>query len=162
MDSMIYFTKVRNVKNISGNRDEDAGYDFYIPTDWNNGKDYKLYVGEQINIPSGIKIYLKKSTMFLMLNKSGVALKKGLSVGACVIDESYRGEIHINLFKCVKGLEDKKDENGWYTILRPGEKIVQGVICNISNESFEEIDNPTYSNLFKTNRGSNGFGSTGV
>ena len=41
MDSMIYFTKVRNVKNISGNRDEDAGYDFYIPADWNDGKEFK-------------------------------------------------------------------------------------------------------------------------
>lgn len=159
---MLNYTKIKDVKDPTGNREEDAGYDFYIPADWNNSKPMKLYIGEQVNIPSGIKVILPHSTMLTMFNKSGVALKKGLTVGACIIDESYRGEIHLNLFKVVKGTQDEKDENGFYTVLTPGEKIVQGVICPIINSKMEYINNEEYDNMPKTSRDSGGFGSTGV
>lgn len=159
---MLNYTKIKDVKDPTGNREEDAGYDFYIPADWNDSKPMKLYIGEQVNIPSGIKVILPHSAMLTMFNKSGVALKKGLTVGACIIDESYRGEIHLNLFKVVKGTKDEKDENGFYTVLTPGEKIVQGVICPIINSKMECINNEEYDNMPKTSRDSGGFGSTGV
>ena len=102
------YTKIRNVKDPTGNRKEDAGFDFYIPNDWNEGKPYYIRIGEQVNIPSGIKIKLKNTQMMKMDNKSGVALKKGLVFGATIIDSGYRGEIHLNLFKVVRGKEDIK------------------------------------------------------
>lgn len=156
------YTKIKEVKDLSRNIEENAGYDFYIPNNFNEGKDFKLYLNEQINIPSGIKVCLPKKTCMIMFNKSGVSIKKGLTVGACVIDESYQGEIHLNLFKSIKGSQDLKDEKGIYTILSPGEKIVQGIVIPVLTDCFSYITNEEYENLPKTERGTNGFGSTGV
>lgn len=166
------FTKTRDVKSPAGNRQEDAGIDFYIPNDWNEGKDYILYIGEQVLIPTGIKTLFNKDLALIMTNKSGVSLKKGTVQGSCVIDSSYRGELHINLHKDSKGTEDiKVRKRGilgyfgfkeWATVIKPGEKITQGILYKISNENIKEISNSAYEKGPKTNRSSGGFGSTGT
>lgn len=161
------FTKIRDVKTPTGNRGQDAGLDFYIPNDWNEGQPYYLSIGEQVNIPSGIKVNIPEGYMLKIDNKSGVALKKGLLIGATIIDHSYRGEIHINLFKPTSGIEDlcSMSENHVFnsmTMLKPGEKIAQGILIKISDEEIEEITNEDYENLPATARGEGRFGSTGV
>ena len=170
------YTKVMDVKDPCGNRREDAGIDFFIPNDWNNGKPMLLRIGEQVNIPTGIKIKLKANQCMIMENKSGVALKKGVTRGSCVIDSSYRGVIHVDLHKGVKGTQDirvrKKGFWGfiqvlfgiktWATVLTPGEKIIQGIIYPISTENVDEVTNKTYDGYSKTERGEGGFGSTGT
>lgn len=168
---MIY-TKVRDVKDPTGNRKEDAGFDCFIPNDWNDGKPYILRMNEQVNIPSGIKTKCKNTQYIQMMNKSGVALKKGLVFGACVIDSGYRGEIHLNMFKVVKGTEDilvrRRGFLGWLgfkewaTVLTPGEKIIQGIIINISNEALKGVPNKVYDQGPKTKRLAGAFGSTGT
>ena len=165
------YTKIRNVKDPTGNRKEDAGLDFFIPNDWNDGKSYILRLGEQVNIPSGVKTKLKNDQYLQMMNKSGVALKKGLVFGACVIDSGYRGEIHLNMFKVVKGTEDIRVRRRgllgwlgfkeWATVLNPGDKIIQGIIISISNESAKGISNSNYEKGPKTKRAAGAFGSTG-
>ena len=125
------YTKIKEVKDLSRNIEENAGYDFYIPNNFNEGKDFKLYLNEQINIPSGIKVCLPKKTCMIMFNKSGVSIKKGLTVGACVIDESYQGEIHLNLFKSIKGSQDLKDEKGTVEVYYKG-TIIQKLSLWIS------------------------------
>lgn len=157
------FTKITDVKIPTGNRTEDAGLDFYIPNDWNNGKPMRLYIGQQVNIPSGIKVKVPQGMMLQFNNKSGVAIKKGLVVGACVIDTGYRGEVHLNLFKVVAGKEDKKTWYGKrYTVLTPGEKITQGILIRISTENITEVSNKEYEKGPKTKRSTGGFGSTGT
>lgn len=157
------FTKITDVKIPTGNRTEDAGLDFYIPNDWNNGKPMKLFIGQQVNIPSGIKVKVPQGMMLQFNNKSGVAIKKGLVVGACVIDTGYRGEVHLNLFKVVAGKEDKKTLFGKrYIVLTPGEKIVQGVLVKVSTENINEISVKQYDKGPKTQRSDKGFGSTGT
>lgn len=165
------YTKTRDVKDPAGNRKEDAGLDFFVPNDWNDGKAYILRMNEQVNIPSGIKTKFKNNQYLQMMNKSGVALKKGLVFGACVIDSGYRGEIHLNMFKVVKGTEDIRVRRRgilgwlgfkeWATVINPGDKIIQGIIINISNESAKYISNKDYEKGPKTKRSSGGFGSTG-
>ena len=165
------YTKVRNVKDITGNRQEDAGFDFFVPNDFNNGQPYILRMNEQVNIPSGIQTKFKNTQYLQMMNKSGVALKKGLTFGACVIDSGYRGEIHLNMFKVVKGTEDiRVRRHGflgwlgfkeWATVINPGDKIIQGIIINISNESAKYISNKDYAKGPKTKRQAGAFGSTG-
>ena len=97
------YTKIRDVKNPTGDRQADAGIDFYIPNDWNDGKPMKVFVGQQVNIPSGIKVKVPQGMMLKLDNKSGVSLKKGLVVGATIVDTSSREEIHLNMFKDVEG-----------------------------------------------------------
>ena len=166
---MIY-TKIRDVKDPSGNRKEDAGVDFFIPNDWNEGKPLILRLGEQTNIPSGIKIKLKNTQYLQMMNKSGVSLKKGLTFGASVIDSGYRGELHLDMFKVVKGTEDIRVRRRgilgwlgfkeWATVLTPGEKIIQGIIMCISNEALKGVPNKVYDQGPKSKRSTGGFGST--
>lgn len=161
------FTKVADVKTPTGNRGADNGIDFFVPNDWNNGQPMHLFIGEQINIPTGIKVVVPDGWTLKMDNKSGVATKKGLLVGATIVDPSYRGIIHINLHKASKGKEDEKTEydvNGnckYYTTITPGEKICQGLLLRCSDEEIEEVSNEEYESLGTTERGEGGFGSTG-
>ena len=162
------YTKVRDVKDIEGLRQENAGFDFFVPNDWNDGKPYILRIGEQVNIPSGIKIKLNSDQMMKIDNKSGVSLKRGILVGATIIDAGYRGEIHCNLFKVVKGKEDIRVRRRgllgllgfkeWATVIAPGDKIVQGIIIDISNEDAIQVSNKAYEQGPKTKRGARGFG----
>lgn len=156
------YTIVADVKRPTGRRGDDAGVDFYIPNDWNNGNPLKLYVGNQVNIPTGIKMLIPEGYMLKVDNKSGVSSKKGLVIGATIIDHSYRGVIHCNMHKGVIGTEDFHDENGYYTILTPGEKIAQGILIKISDEEWEEISEDEYNAMPATSRGDKGFGSTGI
>lgn len=138
---------------------EDAGIDLYIPNDWNNGASYALGIGSQVNIPSGLKFEVPEGYMLKIDNKSGVALKKGLLVGATIVDHGYRGEVHLNLFKVVWGQNDTEHNT---TILEPGEKIAQAILIPISTEELTEISNEEYEALPTTSRGAGGFGSTGT
>lgn len=142
----------------TGRRGDDAGIDIYVPNDF---PETRLYVGEQVNIPTGIKVIVPAGYMLKAENKSGVAAKKGLTCGACVVDYSYRGEIHANLFKAVKGSQDLIDKDGnFFTIIKPGDKIVQFILEKISDEELEEISTQEYDNLPETSRGEGAFGST--
>lgn len=169
---MIEFLKVRNVKSPIrefGN----AGIDFFIPefTDSflsdlqaknpnislgyiTSGSDkIILYSGEDILIPSGLKTKFPPTIALEAANKSGVALKKKLIVGAQVIDSNYQGEIHIHLINV--GRE--------HCILSFGEKIVQ-FIPRVIDISKHKVVNVPEEEFFTetTTRGNGGFGSTGT
>lgn len=157
------YTKIRDVKDPTGNRKEDCGTDLYIPNDWNNGKPMRLYIGQQVKIPTGIKVKVPMNMSLTFENKSGVALKKGLVCGAVIVDPGYRGEMNISLFKVVRGTEDKRDWRGrYYTVLTPGEKISQAILYRISMENWTKISDKQYNQGPKTSRGQGSFGSTGV
>lgn len=166
------YTKINSrAFSLTGNRDEDMGIDFYIPKDWNGGQPYILRIGEQVAIDMMIKTKFKNDLGLVFLNKSGVALKKGLIMGAQCIDSAYRGPIINNFFKVVKGCNDirvpKRGILGffgfkeWATVITPGEKLSQGVLIKISNEDVEEVSSKVYERKSKTKRSSGGFGSTG-
>ena len=157
------YTKIRDVKDPSGNRKEDCGVDLFLPNDWNNGKPMRLYIGKQVKVPSGIKVKVPFGSSLTFENKSGVALKKGLVCGAVLVDPAYRGEVNISLFKVVRGTEDKRDWLGrYYTVLTPGEKIVQGVIYKCSQEAWNKVSEKVYDQGPATKRSTGGFGSTGT
>lgn len=157
------YTKIRDVKDPIGDKNENAGQDFFIPNDWNNGKPMRLYIGQQVKIPSGIKVKVPMGMAMNFENKSGVALKKGLTIGAKVVDPSYRGEVNLNLFKVTRGTEDKRNWLGrYYTVLTPGEKITQAILYKVSMESWNKISEKAYDQGPSTKRGQGGFGSTGT
>lgn len=162
------YTKICDVKDPKGNRSEDVGIDFFVPNDWNDGKPYFLRIGEQVNIPSGIKTIFKNDLGLIGLNKSGVATKRGIIFGAHVIDSGYKNQLHLNLFKVVKGSEDIRVRRRgllgwlgfreWATVINPGDKIIQFALIKISNEDLIEISNEAYEKGPKTKRGMRGFG----
>lgn len=141
-------SKVRPVKTPTRGTEKSAGLDFYVPDDFEKKV---MWVGDSIIIPSGIKVELLKDSVLIGFNKSGVALKKGLQIGACVIDEDYQGEIHIHLTKI----------HGEPVSIEPGEKIIQFILMPVYYVEVEVVDiKDLYSEI--SNRGEGGFGSTGV
>lgn len=117
---IIKFLKVREVKTPSRANKQDAGIDFYVPTltdtylnDFNKKNPTITIQNDVINdnaniciivkpherilMPSGFHCKMGQNRCLIAFNKSGVASKFGLTAGACVVDETYQGEIHLSL-----------------------------------------------------------------
>ena len=136
------------------NSGADAGLDFFVPNDWNGGETLILAPGQSVKIPAGIKAEVPAGFALIFFNKSGVAAKRSLIVGACVIDHGYAGEVHINMIN----VGDTEQT------IAPGEKIVQAILIPVI--TFETITVPEdelYRDIHVAgSRGAGGFGSTGT
>jgi dUTP pyrophosphatase len=138
--------KLRDVKTPNRGTTVSAGIDFYVPEDFETTT---LAPGESVLIPSGIKVQVPRGYALIAFNKSGVSVKQGLSVGACVVDEDYEGEIHLHMINT-----SNKEQ-----VIATGQKLVQFVLIPVSYFDVEEVDEIQSRN---TERGSGGFGSTGL
>ncbi|HSH52523.1 MAG TPA: dUTP diphosphatase [Bacteroidales bacterium] len=100
-------------------------------------------------IPTGLFIELPEGYEAQIRPRSGLSLKKGLSVlnSPGTIDADYRGEIGVILIN----LSNEK------VTIEHGERICQMVIAKHEQADFKEVQV-----LNKTGRGAGGFGSTGV
>ena len=148
----VKMTKTRNTTTPTrANSGADAGIDFYVPNDFVKTV---LKPGESVKIPAGIKVEVPAGYALIFFNKSGVASKKSLIVGACVIDHGYKGEVHINMINV--GTEDQTVE--------PGDKIVQLIMVPvITFETIEVPEDELYRDIHVAGkRGDGGFGSTGT
>ena len=148
MSNRIRFIKVRDVKTPSRGNKGDAGIDFYIPNDF---EETTLLPNEDVLIDSGIKVVVPKGYALIFKEKSSVATKKKLTIGASVVDADYRGNVHFHLFN--NGKESQT--------ISAGDKIVQGLLIPVNLDNPEEISNDEYTCFENTNRGAGGFGSTG-
>ena len=142
----IKMSKTREVKTPTRGTPGSAGLDFYVP----DGISESVSPGSDVCIPSGIRVNVPKGYAFVAHNKSGVALKKKLTVGACVVDEDYQGEIHLHVINC--GI-DPVD-------VTPGDKLVQFLFLKVPTTSLCEVPEDQLF-LKTTERGAGGFGSTG-
>ena len=142
--------KIKDVKTPQRGTSESAGIDFFIP---NTQEPITLKPGETAFIPSGIKANIPKGHALVAMNKSGIAVKRSLLVGACLIDEDYQGEMHIDL----------KNVGTETQTLYAGDKIIQLVCLPINYVTIEEVDSESelFGNVI-TSRGEGGFGSTGL
>jgi dUTP pyrophosphatase len=142
------FAKIRKVKSPKRANWTDAGIDFFVPEDQNT---VKLFPGDSCLIPSGIKVNVPEGFALVAFNKSGIAVKKQLYAGACVVDCGYQGEVHINLTNV--GKEDQ--------YIKPGDKIIQFVLIPLGEPALFELEE---DELYETesSRGEGGFGSSGT
>lgn len=115
----------------------------------NINEDLTLATNESILVPTGIAVSIPQGFEIQIRPRSGLAAKKGISVlnTPGTIDADYRGEIKVILIN--HGNEP--------FIIRNGDRIAQMVVCPIVQAKFEQVDE-----LNDTERGSGGFGSTGV
>lgn len=176
-DIKLKFAKVRNVKTPVRGTPLSAGIDFFVPEFdikfqndiqaknagqlWMNHEEHGLVMIIQpqgrLLIPSGIHIDLETlatqsiytGLAFIAHNKSGVASKQGLDVLACVVDEDYQGEIHINVVNT-----GNKD-----VYIKAGDKLIQFLLIPVAYPGLEECK---FEELYEkeTSRGAGGFGST--
>ena len=95
---------------------------------------------------------LDKNTYLEANNKSGIASKYHLVVGASVVDADYQGEVHLNLINT--GNTDVEVFSGM--------KIVQFIHKYYIHTDLEEISIDEYNSLKASDRGSGGFSSSGI
>ncbi len=100
-------------------------------------------------IPTGLFIALPQGYEAQVRPRSGLALKKGITVlnSPGTIDADYRGEIGVLLINL--SAED--------FVVNDGERIAQMVIARHETAEFIEVDV-----LNETERGAGGYGHTGV
>jgi len=76
----------------------DAGLDVrYSPPPSDLYKTVSLAPGGRGNIPTGLRFGVPHGYMLEVKNRSSIAAKRSLLVGASVIDSGYDGEVFINL-----------------------------------------------------------------
>ena len=100
-------------------------------------------------IPTGLRIALPQGYECQIRPRSGLAAKHGITVlnSPGTIDADYRGEIKVILVNL---------SNEPFTI-NPGERVCQMVISRYSRAEWVQVET-----LDETERGSGGFGHTGV
>lgn len=103
-------------------------------------------------IHTGLYFRLPEFTEIQCRPRSGCSIKEGLTVinSPGTVDENFRGEVCI----LVINLSDKK------LTIKSGERIAQGVLCPVYNSylvNLKKVDKISDD----TERGSNGYGSTG-
>lgn len=97
------------------------------------------------DIDTGVHVQIPKNCVGMIKSKSGLLFKQDISTEG-VVDSGYNGTIHVKMI-------NHSDAN---YLVRRGEKISQLVVMPIIIEDVEIVDS-----LDETERGSNGFGSTG-
>ena len=104
---------------------------------------------ERALIPTGLYLELPIGVEAQVRSRSGLALKKGISVlnAPGTVDADYRGEVGVILINLSQ--ED-------FTI-NDGDRIAQLVLARHERATFELAET-----LSETQRGAGGFGSTGI
>lgn len=121
-----------------------AGADLHA----NIGKPISIYPGQTLKLRTGVAVELPEHHVGLIFGRSGLGIKHGIAPANCVgvIDSDYRGEIIV-------GLHNSSDER---YIVYPGDRIAQMLVFPIPQVQYELSED-----LSNSERGSNGFGSTG-
>jgi|TARA_Y100000310_G_C20521462_1_gene733896 dUTP pyrophosphatase len=92
--------------------------------------------------------------MLEIKNKSSVAHKRQLLVGACVVDSGYEGEVFVNLHNIGDDIQ----------VLEPGDKIAQAVVVPVVPVRFIASATPDIYEWYPitiSNRGTGALGSSG-
>ncbi len=132
----------------------DAGLDLrWVPQEASE-TGLSIGPGESILIPTGCKFAIPHGYMMEIKNKSGIASKRKLLVGACVVDSGYEGEVFVNLHNI--GHETQ--------FLDPGDKVAQAVVVPVVHARFVASETPDiyeWHPITISNRGDGALGSTG-
>lgn len=134
-----------NAKTPTRGSEYAAGYDLYACVD----DTVTINPHQTVKIGTGLSFELPNGTFAGIFARSGLATKEGLRPANCVgcCDADYRGEYIVALHN---DSEDVRYVNN-------GDRIAQMILLPYIEMEFNELDN-----LTDTERGSNGFGSTGT
>jgi dUTP pyrophosphatase len=122
---------------------DDAGLDLYAVDACTIGP------GERAVVPTGIAIELPGRHAGLVVPRSGLAAKHGISVvnAPGIIDAGYRGEVKVLLLNT--------DPSEPFEVA-PGDRIAQLIVTRVETPDLVEVDE-----LEPSRRSNGGFGSSG-
>ena len=112
--------------------------------------DFELEPGERALVPTGVAIALPEGYVGLVHPRSGLATKNGITIvnAPGTVDSGYRGELMVTLLNT--------DKTKSFHVQR-GDRIAQLIIQKYEHATVTVVDE-----LDQTERGSSGFGSSGI
>ena len=117
----------------------DSGLDIFVP------KDFEIRPFETITIGLGLCVAIPEGFAGMLVPRSSIA-DKGLIVQTAIIDPDYTGEIHLIITNCCEHTQH----------IEQNQRVCSLVVYSVLNARIEEV-----KEFEKTERGSNGLGSTG-
>ena len=138
-------------QNKSGNDDPSFAYKLDSGFDLRSSGKISISPKEVGLIPTGISLEIPKGFEVQIRSRSGLSLKEGLFVlnSPGTIDQGYIGEIKIILANF------SNEER----VIEVGDRIAQACLCPVVTGEYVDLINNKIKS--KTDRGSDGFGSTG-
>jgi len=126
---IIEYTRVREhgVKPPERANPSDAGLDLFFNPEIEGFFPHKeadaieIKPGECAVLPTGYRFGVPHGYMLEIKNRSGIAAKRSLIVGACVVDSGYDGEVFVNLHNI--GTKTQ--------VIEPQTKIAQAVMTPV-------------------------------
>lgn len=125
----------------------DSGFDLVA------AEDTIIWPGETKIVPTGLSFEIPPGYELQVRPRSGISRNTKLRVILGTVDSGFRGEVGV----LVDNTEIPKTTNMQAHVIEKGTRIAQGVIAPVITAHFEEVDE-----LSDSERGTNGYGSTGV
>ncbi|MGH1276993.1 dUTP diphosphatase [Bacillus cereus] len=166
MNLRVKIKRVKDVELPKYAKPGDSGFDLVA------AEDIIIEPAESQIVPTGLSFEIPPGYELQVRPRSGISFRTELLVILGTVDSSYRGEVGVivkNLMPFINMTADglrtidddfKETPEGWEAgtyIIRKGDRIAQGVIVPVVTAHFVEVDD-----LSESDRGSCGFGSTGV
>jgi len=103
-------------------------------------------------VPLGFRIETKNGCMLNLYSRSGHGWKHNITLANSVgvIDPSFRGEVHAKLIRVGVSMMEPPE-------IKQYDRVAQMVLTKLESIELDIVDN-----LDSTDRGANGFGSSGV
>jgi dUTP pyrophosphatase len=135
-----------NEKELSYAYESDSGFDLY------SNEEVKIPAFGRALIPTGISVDLPQDYEIQVRSKSGLAINQGLMVlnSPGTVDEGYTGEIKAIIF----------NTNNHEFVITKGMKVAQAVVARCITGRWVRLNK--VDKIEDKDRGSNGFGSTGI
>jgi dUTP pyrophosphatase len=128
------------------NYETDSGFDLY------STEEMVIPAFGRALISTGLAFDIKDGHEIQVRSKSGLALNQGLMVlnSPGTVDSGYLGEVKVIMF----------NTNPEPVTIKKGMKVAQAVLCPVVNGKWVELQE--VKQIKEKDRGSNGFGSTGI
>lgn len=156
MNLRVKIKRVKDVELPKYAREFDAGFDLVA------AEDTIIWPGETKVVPTGLAFEIPPGYELQVRPRSGMTRNTKLRVVLGTVDSGYRGEVgvlvdHVMSKDLGIRFDKEKQEFVSASVIEKGTRIAQGVIAPVITAHFVEVDE-----LSDSQRGKNGFGSTGV
>jgi dUTP pyrophosphatase len=135
-----------NEKELNYAYESDSGFDLYA------NEEVKIPAFGRALVPTGISVDLPQDFEIQVRSKSGLAINQGLMVlnSPGTVDEGYTGEIKTIIF----------NTNNHEFVITKGMKVAQAVVARCITGRWVNLKK--VDKIEEKDRGSKGFGSTGI
>jgi dUTP pyrophosphatase len=109
--------------------------------------EHRLLPGDRMDVPTGVAIELPEGFYARLVGRSSTLRKRGLFVFEGIIDQGYRGPLFIYC----------ENKTNVPVVIPDGSRIAQLIVTPIVQPALAQVEQ-----LNDSDRGSNGFGSSGL